>query len=141
MLYSTDDETEEPTYSLSIESITTDEEEAEEIPEWINIEIANEDYSTDDEANFVNGIDYDMVITTTALPEGVKSRAAQFVFMQTGAKLTVTVTQDADYDDAITTIVAEPVVKNSRAFNLAGQAIGKTFKGVVVKDGKKVLVK
>ncbi len=141
MLYATDDETEEPTYSLSIESITTDEEEAEEIPEWINIEIANEDYSTDDEGNFVNGIDYDMVITTTALPEGVKSRAAQFVFMQPGAKLTVTVTQDADYDDAITTVVAEPVVKNSRAFNLAGQAIGKTFKGVVVKDGKKVLVK
>ena len=141
MFYSTDEETEEPTYSLSIESITTDEEEAEEIPEWINIEIANEDYSTDDEGNFVNGIDYDMVVTTTALPEDLKSRAAQIVFMQTGAKLTVTVTQDADYDDAITTVVAEPVVKNSRAYNLAGQSIGKTFKGVVVKDGKKVLVK
>ncbi|MBR1498010.1 MAG: hypothetical protein IJ615_00010 [Bacteroidaceae bacterium] len=141
MFYSTDEETEEPTYSLAIESIIVDEEEAEEIPEWINIEIANEDYSKDEEGNFTHGIDYDMVVTTTALPEDLKSRAAQIVFMQTGAKLTVTVTQDADYDDAITTVVAEPVVKNSRAYNLAGQSIGKTFKGVVVKDGKKVLVK
>ncbi len=149
MYYNTDDETGEPTYLLNIESILVDGEEVEEVPEWLSVEVANEDYTkateTDEEGNeyeyFVNGTDYDLVFTTTALPEGVKSRAAQFVFMQPGAKLTVTVTQDADYDDAITTVVAEPVVKNSRAFNLAGQAIGKTFKGVVVKDGKKVLVK
>ena len=139
MLYSVDEETEEPTYSLYLESVSENEEQVEEAPEWVDIEIANEDYTADENGDF--DIDYDMVVTCAPLPEDVTKRTAQYVFVQTGAKLTVTVTQDADYDDAITTVVAEPVVKNSRAFNLAGQAIGKTFKGVAVKNGKKVLVK
>ena len=96
MFYSTDEETEEPTYSLFLESITVDGEEVEEIPEWVTIEIANEDYSKDEDGYFINGIDYDMVVTTTALPEDVEKRTAQFVFVQTGAKLTVTVTQTSD---------------------------------------------
>ena len=96
MLYSTDDETGEPTYSLFVESVTEDGEEADEIPEWVSVEIANEDYSKDEEGNFIKGIDYDMVVTTEALPEGVESRTCQIVFMQTGAKLTVTITQNIE---------------------------------------------
>lgn len=101
MYYGIDDETEQPTYSLSIESITIDGEEAEELPEGINIEIANEDYTTATGTNangetyeyFVNGIDYDMVVTTDALPEGVDSRKVEIVFMQTGARLKVVINQ------------------------------------------------
>lgn len=148
MYYSTDDETSEPTYLLNIESILVDGEEVEEVPEWLTIEVANEDYTTatetDDEGNeyeyFVNGIDYDLVFTTQALPEGVENRACQLVFMQTGAKLTVTVTQDID-PDGICTVVEKTPIKNSRAYNVAGQQVGKNYKGVVVKDGKKFLVK
>ena len=152
MYYTTDEETEEPTYLLYVESILEDGEEVEEIPEWVTIEIANEDYTTatevDEEGNeyeyFVNGIDYDMVITVDELPESMSGRSVQVVFFQTGAKLTVTVTQDStDNNDpvGISTVVEKTPIKNSRAFNLAGQPVGKNYKGVVVKDGKKVLVK
>lgn len=148
MYYGIDDETEEPTYSLSVESITENGEEAEEIPEWLNIEVANEDYTTatalDDDGNeyeyFVNGIDYDLVFTAEALPEGVEYRTAKIVFYQKGARLTVTVTQGVD-PDGIRTVVAKTPIKNSRAFNLAGQPVSKRYKGIVVKDGKKVIVK
>ncbi|MBP5338938.1 MAG: dockerin type I repeat-containing protein [Prevotella sp.] len=101
MYYTVDEETEEPTYSLSIEKITVDGEEEEEIPEWLTIEIANEDYTTatdiDEDGEeyeyFVNGIDYDMIVTAEEMPEDVKSRKVEIVFMQTGARLKVTVTQ------------------------------------------------
>lgn len=148
MYYATDEETEQPTYLLHIESVAEDGEEAEDIPEWVNIEIANEDYTTatavDDEGEeytyFVNGIDYDMVITVDALPEGVENRTAQIVFFQTGAKLTITITQDIDAD-GISTVVEKTPIKNSRAFNLAGQPVNNNYKGIVVKNGKKVIVK
>lgn len=148
MYYSTDEETEEPTYDLYIESILVDGEEVEEIPEWLTVEVANEDYTTatgiDDDGEeyeyFVNGIDYDLVFTTEALPEGVENRTCQIVYFQTGAKLTVTVTQDID-PDGINTIVEKTPIKNSRAYNLAGQPVGKNHKGIVVKDGKKVVIK
>lgn len=148
MYYTHDDETGEPTYLLNIDSITEDGEEVGEVPEWITLSVANEDYTTATEVDedgeeyeyFVNGIDYDLVVDVDPLPEGVENRTAQIVFFQTGAKLTVTITQDID-PDGITTVVEKTPIKNSRAFNLAGQTVGKNYKGIVVKDGKKVLVK
>lgn len=139
MLYAITEDTEEPTHLLGIEPVLEDDEEADEIPEWVTIEIANEDYTKDDDGYFVNGIDYDMVITTEALPEGVENRTCQIVFFQTGAKLTVNITQNVD-PDGITTVVEKTPIKNSRAFNLAGQPV-KNYKGVVVKDGKKTIYK
>lgn len=140
MLYSTDGETSEPTYSLYIESITEDEEELDELPEWLTIEVANEHYEKNEEGRVVDGLDYDLVLTAEALPEGVSNRQVQIVFFQAGAKLTLTVTQDVD-PDGIRTVVESTPFRGGRAFNLAGQPVGKTFKGVAVKDGKKVLVK
>lgn len=140
MLYSTDVETEEPTYNLYVESVMENGEEADEIPEWIEIEIANEDYSVDEEGDFVNGIDYDMVVTVDALPEGTLNRTARIVFFQAGARLTVSVTQDID-PDGISTVVERTPVKSSRAYSMAGQRVGKNYKGIVVKDGKKMIVK
>lgn len=37
----------------------------------------------------------------------------------------------------ISQTVAAPVAKSSKVFNLAGQQVGKSFKGVVIKNGKK----
>lgn len=149
MYYAIDDETEEPTYLLNIESIFENDEETDDIPEWVELSIANEDYTTateiDDDGQeytyFVNGIDYDLVVTTEALPKGVENRTCQIVFFQTGAKLTVTINQVVGGEDAISTIVEKTPIKNSRAYNLAGQQVGKNYKGVVVKEGKKVIVK
>ena len=148
MYYNVDEETEEPTYSLELESIIVDGDEAEELPEWLTVEVANEDYTTatatDEEGEeyeyFVNGIDYDLVFNVEALPEGIENRSCKIVFFQTGARLTVTVTQDID-PDGIHTVVEKTPVKNSRAYNVAGQQVGKNYKGIVVKNGKKALVK
>ena len=101
MYYSLDEETEEPTYSLIIESIIVDGEEMEEIPEWLTISIANEDYTTATATTeegetyeyFVNGIDYDLVVAADALSEGEESRSAEIMFMQTGARLKITINQ------------------------------------------------
>lgn len=138
MLYSTDEETEEPTYHLFIESIVEDEDEVEEIPEWLSVEVANEDYTKDEDGDF--SIDYDLVFTAEALPEGLESRTCKIVFYQEGAKLTVTVKQDIN-PDAITAVVEKTPLKNSRPFNMSGQLVGKNYKGIVVKDGRKVIVK
>ena len=124
------------------------DEEVEEVPEWLNFEVANEDYTkateVDEEGNeytyYVNGIDYDLVVTAQPLPEGEQYRTAKVVFFQEGAKLTVTVEQGVD-PNGISTIVADSSLKNRRPFNLAGQPVDKNYKGIVVKDGKKVLVK
>lgn len=148
MYYNIDEETGEPTYLLDIESILEDGEEVDEVPEWLTIEVANEDYTTatktDDEGYeyeyFVNGIDYDLVFTAEALPEGVENRTAQIVFYQTGAKLTLTVTQNVE-GDGIRAIVEKTPVKNARIFNMAGQAVGNNYKGIVLKGDKKVIVK
>ena len=150
MYYAIDNETEEPTCLLNIESVTEDGEEVDEVPEWITFEVANEDYTTATAVSettgreyeyFVNGIDYDLVVTTEALPEDVQNRTAQVVFFQAGARLTVTITQDVDDPDGITSVVAKTPLKNRHAFNVAGQPVDKNYRGIVVKDGKKMIVK
>lgn len=165
MYYGIDDDTEEATYSLYVESVTENDELLDSIPDWIHVEITNEDYSKDENGNFINGIDYDMVITVDSLDatddvleegttraegdevedETLEGRTAQIVFMQTAAKLVITIKQDNSETpvnpDGITTVVEKIPVKNSRAFNLAGQPVGKNFKGVMLKDGKKVIIK
>jgi hypothetical protein len=101
MYYSKDEETEEPTYNLLIEKILVDGEEVEEIPEWLSIEIANEDYTTavgvdedgEEYTYFVNGIDYDMIVSADPLSAGEESRNVEISFMQIGARLVVTVDQ------------------------------------------------
>ena len=120
----------------------------EEVPEWLTVDVANEDYTTatevDEDGNeyeyFVNGIDYDLVFTTEALPEGVENRTCQIVFFQTGAKLTITVTQDIDAD-GISTVVEKTPINNSHAYNLAGQRVNNHAKGIIVKNGRKQIVK
>ena len=146
MYYDVDEETEEYTYLLYIEKITTDGEEAEEVPEWLKIDVANEDYTIatglDDEGEeysyFANGIDYDLVLSAEALPEGVQSRSVEVVFMQPGARLVVTVNQDNT--QGISTVVSKEPVKTNRAYNLAGQDV-KAHRGIVIKDGKKLIVR
>ena len=146
MYYSVDEDTEEPTYLLYVESILVDGEEAEDVPDWLSVSVANEDYTTaiatDEDGEeyqyFVNGIDYDLVLEAEAMPAEVNERTAELSFMQPGARLVVKVTQSDN--QGISTVVTKVPVKNSRAYNLAGQSV-KTMKGIVVKDGRKQIVK
>ena len=146
MYYALDDETEQPSALLSIKSITIDGEEVEEVPEWLEIGMANEDYTTatgyDEEGNaytyFVNGIDYDLVFHVAPMEETESERKVEIVFMQPGALLNVTVAQGGS--QGISTMVTKTPLKSGRTYNLAGRSV-KAVKGIIVKDGHKILMK
>ena len=91
MLFSSDEEG-NPAARIFIESIVENEEELEEVPEWLSLGIANEDYTTDADG-YVIDPSFDLVAKAEALPAGVESRSCEIVFMQEGALLKVTVTQ------------------------------------------------
>ncbi|MBQ9678919.1 MAG: hypothetical protein IJV44_12360 [Prevotella sp.] len=105
--------------------------EDNDIPEWLQVGFANEDY---DET-----FTFDLVFQAEALPAGTEGRQATITFMQEGAKLEVTVTQGTVTGINVTTKTVK--TGNTPAYNLAGQRVNKNFKGIVVKDGKKFVVK
>ncbi len=102
-----------------------------EIPEWLSVGFANEDY----DENYT----FDLVFSADALPAGVEGRKATITFMQEGARLEVTVTQGKATGISVTTKTVKNV--ETPAYNLAGQRVNKNFKGLVVKDGAKFLNK
>lgn len=138
MLWSTDEEG-NPEARIWMESIVENEEELDEVPEWLVIGVANEDYSTDENGNVIDP-SYDLVFSAAALPAGVESRSCEFVFVQEGAKLEVKVSQEGTATpDGITTVKVTPV-KNGY-YNIAGQRMSKPAKGIVIENGKKIVVK
>ena len=128
----TSDDNGDPTTSIWLDYDSDDPDELG----WITVGIANEVYS-DTEFSF------DLVFEADALPSGVTSRTAHFVFVQTGAKLEVDVTQTGSGSgggDGISTVVTK-IDNNAPAYNAAGQRVNKNFKGLVVKDGRKFMNK
>jgi len=107
--------------------------EGNEIPEWLQIGIANEEYTEEEYA-------FDLIAQAEALPAGVEGRQATIVFYQEGARLTVTVTQGT-VSGISSTKATVKVEKATPMYNLAGQRVNSNFKGLVVKDGKKYVVK
>lgn len=102
-----------------------------EIPEWLQLGWANEDY----EDTFT----FDLVAQADALPAGVEGREATIVLYQEGAQLTITVTQGKSTGINVTTKTVK--TSNTPMFNLAGQRVNKDFKGLIVKDGRKMINK
>lgn len=103
-----------------------------EIPEWLAVGFANEAY-TDTDSKF------DLVFQAEALPEGVTGRQATLVFYQEGAQLKVTVTQGEV--TGIAAAKAEVKAGNAQMYNIAGQRVSNSYKGLVIKNGKKMLNK
>lgn len=102
-----------------------------EIPDWLQLGWINEDY----DENFT----FDLVAQADALPEGVEGREATIVLYQEGAQLTITVTQGKSTGINVTTKTVK--TSNTPMFNLAGQRVNKDFKGLIVKDGRKMINK
>lgn len=103
-------------------------DDSSDAPEWLKVGFANENYDTE--------YSFDLVFEAEALPEGEESRSANIVLVQEGAKLVVTVTQDANGTGVskVTTVKAD-----GKAYNVVGQRVSDNFRGIVVKDGKKVI--
>ncbi|MCH5307186.1 MAG: hypothetical protein J1E37_03840 [Prevotella sp.] len=122
---------------LYFESAITDTDADEDYdddgwPVWLSVRIANESYTED-------GYHFDLVFSADALPAGVEERSATVVFFQEGAQLTVTVTQGAS--TGISAVTTSVKTTGSAMYNLAGQRVDNSFKGLVIKDGKKVMMK
>lgn len=101
----------------------------DEMPEWLEIGLLT------GETDF----DFDFVFHADALPAGEESREAEITFVQWGAKLTVKVTQGAS--TGINVVTTSVKTTGNAMFNLAGQRVDNSFKGLVIKDGKKVMMK
>lgn len=77
-----------------------------------------------------------------ALDEAKKSNISQ-IAVQSSAAGTVKVkavyfcTKDYNPSTGISSAVVAPTAKASKIYNLAGQQVGKSYKGVVIKNGKK----
>lgn len=121
-MFITYDENENVTTSLWIDN--------EDAPEWVDVTVANEVY-TEEEGHF------DLAFEAEALPEGVSGRYGEFVFVQRGAMLKVTVAQG---DITGVNSVAAVKVANGKTYDVNGRQVnGK--KGLVIRDGKKFIVK
>lgn len=119
-----------PSYRLFVESINVDGEEVEEVPEWLHVGVANEDYE--------KGNEYDLVFEAEALPSEVAGRSVAITFFQEGAQLKVTVSQGETA--GVQTVVTSSKAANGKLFDLSGRQVnGK--KGLIVRDGKKFIVK
>ena len=115
-------------------------EDDSEIPEWIGIEIENEVY-TEDEFSFDLAITAEPLNAGSSAPrkEEAAGRTASFTLFQPGAKLDITVTQGTV--TGISDVKVTKTATSGKLYNVAGQRINKDAKGIVIKDGKKFLVK
>lgn len=128
-MYYSVDEAGQPTYRLFIEDIVVDGETVEELPEWLAFGIANENYD--------ESIDYDLIVAVDALGD-VQGRQATVTFMQEGAKLTVNVAQ-GETSGISTTVVKKATT--GKTYDLSGRQVKAGQKGLMIRDGKKFIVK
>ena len=75
-----------------------------------------------------------------ALPEGVEGRTGKVVFTLYGKNVEVTVNQ-GKVTTAISSVENSETKKNGAIYNIAGQKVNKDYKGIVIKDGRKLIQK
>ena len=111
-----------------------------ELPEWISLDIENEVY-TDDEYSFDLVVTADPLTSASGAPrkEAAAGRQATFTVMQPGAKLDITVTQGTV--TGISDVKVTKTATDGKVYNIAGQRLNSNAKGLIVKDGKKFIVK
>lgn len=124
-MFYANDENGNPTTYLWI-----DDEEA--WPEWLGIEFTNEIYTNETTK-------FDLVFSADALPAGVTNREAELTFVQDLAKLVVKVSQSGEATGITTTVTK--VTENGKAYNLSGRQVKAGQKGLIIRDGKKYIVK
>ena len=115
----------------------------EDLPEWITLSGESEYGNFNDGSQFYTGTT-NISIECEALPAGETGRAATIYLEGRGYKSAypiIVLQGDATMEDAIENVVTVNVNKSNSIYNVAGQKVGKNFKGIVIKDGKKMLVK
>ncbi len=110
----------------------------EDMPEWLSVTGYNDEYFADYNATIAQ-------ITAEPLPAGEKGRYAMIrLVSDKGAKTDVITIVQGEVDfTGIEAIKSNKAAANasSAIYNLAGQRVDANFKGLVIKDGKKVVLK
>ena len=109
----------------------------EGLPDWLSITGFDGQYYTAD-YGFTTMIN----IEAQPLPAGVDGREAKFRFIsEKGAKSEEFSVKQGDVSDGIENIVDEQKVENNATYNLSGQKVDGNYRGIVIKNGKKVVRK
>ena len=112
---------------------------SDEIPEWLQVSYTEPvQIGVDEDGDPVYDPSFDLIFAAQALPAGTTSRSCHLIFYQPGAQLEVNVSQEGT--SGISTVVKKTVT-NGPAYNLNGQRVNANYKGIVVKDGAKVIKK
>lgn len=118
--------------------------------DWITDLMYNDQYYENSTENIQKGLNgYNLVQpVASALPAGVSGRAAKITFYGKGdvkSDNSIYVLQgDADYKTAginNAVVVDKKGNMSNRIYNINGQQVSKDYKGLVIKNGKKMLVK
>lgn len=103
-----------------------------ELPEWINLSVSNEVYTSDEYS-------FDLTVEAAALPNGLAGRTETIDLYQYGAKLTLVVNQGKV--DGITVTTATVRTADGKVYSLDGRRQLKTVNGIVIRDGRKFIRK
>lgn len=112
------------------------ENEEEDFPEWIEVTGYNDEYYEDYDVTLIQ-------FSATELPSDVLGRQARIrIVSDKGAMSNViTLTQGDSGAASIKTVANKETTKSGKSYNLAGQRISKSFKGITVVNGHKVIRK
>lgn len=106
----------------------------EGLPEWLSIADVVTDYYTAE-----NGWVTILNLVAQPMPEGTIGRVAKLRFTSAmGAKSEEFTIIQGDKSVGIEMMETTEIQKNGAEYNLAGQRVGKDYKGIVVKNGKKI---
>ena len=80
-----------------------------------------------------------MEMECDAMPEGMDTRETTLTVGDGATTLTLRIVQGDYIPTAITSVKAAATPTNAPAYNLAGQRVGKAYKGIVIVNGKKTI--
>lgn len=114
--------------------------QVQDMPEWLTISSYNDNYYTSN-YGWVTIVNF----TAEPLPVGVEGRKAtlRFVSEMGGKSQEFTIIQGDEEAAGINGVTVEEEVTGIKrgTFNLAGQRVGKDYKGIVIENGKKIIRK
>lgn len=83
----------------------------------------------------------DVVTFTTKEGVAIQNVGIQYIDQENPAKVSVLGAWLVDTPTGISKVENLEVAQDGKSFNLAGQQVGKNYKGVVIKNGKKMVIK
>lgn len=110
--------------------------DGEAVPSWVTVTMVDGKQGTSNNYTGHTDVTFDV----EPLPEGTESREVKIRFWYPGSEVIYTVKQQADHS-AVTHIDADRDDANAATYNMMGQRVGRDARGLLIRGGKKILVK